>query len=141
MSYDIELIDPLTGVVLELDAPHHMRGGTYAIGGTTKAHLNCTYNYYPQFRRVLDSLVEPRPRAPDWMRETDGPEADVREGDDHAAPGGEPQAQIFRHDANLHIGNARQALKRHRDLAGTGCAIHARHRPEVSLVRRAAGHV
>ena len=78
MSYDIELIDPLTGVVLELDAPHHMRGGTYAIGGTTKAHLNCTYNYYPQFSRVLDALAEPRPRSPDWMREEDGPVTGVR---------------------------------------------------------------
>ena len=45
MSYDISLCDPVTGDVLELDAPHHMRGGTYAVGGTTRAHLNVTYNY------------------------------------------------------------------------------------------------
>lgn len=37
MSYDISLRDPVTGQTLQLDAPHHMRGGTYAIGGTTDA--------------------------------------------------------------------------------------------------------
>lgn len=45
MSYDIDLTDPVTGDVLKLDAPHHMRGGTYAIGGTPEASLNITYNY------------------------------------------------------------------------------------------------
>lgn len=53
MSYDIELCDPVTGEVLQLDAPHHMRGGTYAVGGTTDAHLNVTYNYGPHFYRVI----------------------------------------------------------------------------------------
>jgi hypothetical protein len=45
MSYDIELRDAVTGEVLELDSAHHMRGGTYAIGGTAAAELNITYNY------------------------------------------------------------------------------------------------
>lgn len=45
MSYDIELIDPVTKEILELGVPHHMRGGTYAVGGTTEASLNITYNY------------------------------------------------------------------------------------------------
>ena len=45
MSYDLELRDPITGTVLELDAPHQMRGGTYCISGTTWATLNVTYNY------------------------------------------------------------------------------------------------
>lgn len=53
MSYDIELIDPVTKEPVELGAPHHMRGGTYAIGGTTRAHLNVTYNYSAIFCRVL----------------------------------------------------------------------------------------
>lgn len=53
MSYDIELIDPVTKEPVELDAPHHMRGGTYAMGGTTRAHLNVTYNYGAIFHRVL----------------------------------------------------------------------------------------
>ena len=42
MSYDISLADPVTGETLELDAPHHMRGGTYEVGGSTRAHLNVT---------------------------------------------------------------------------------------------------
>ena len=53
MSYDIELTDPVTGATLELDAPHHMRGGTYQVGGCTEAHLNVTYNYASHFRRAF----------------------------------------------------------------------------------------
>lgn len=45
MSYDIDLIDPVTQEVIEFDEPHQMKGGTYAVGGTTKATLNITYNY------------------------------------------------------------------------------------------------
>lgn len=45
MSYDIELCDPVTREVIELDEPHQMRGGTYCVGGTTELHLNITYNY------------------------------------------------------------------------------------------------
>lgn len=45
MSYDIYLRDPATGHAVEFDQPHQMRGGTYAVGGTRKAHLNVTYNY------------------------------------------------------------------------------------------------
>lgn len=45
MSYDIHLNDPVTKKTLELDEPHFMRGGTYAIGGTKKLCLNITYNY------------------------------------------------------------------------------------------------
>lgn len=53
MSYDIQLEDPITKQVLELEEPHHMRGGTYAVGGTTEAHLNVTYNYGQHYYRVL----------------------------------------------------------------------------------------
>lgn len=45
MSYDIELCDPVTKEVIELDIPHQMSGGTYAVGGTTELWLNITYNY------------------------------------------------------------------------------------------------
>ncbi len=55
MSYDIELVDPVTRQALELDEPHHMRGGTYQVGGSTRLHLNVTYNYVHHFRRVLGS--------------------------------------------------------------------------------------
>ena len=53
MSYDIELADPVTGETCELSAPHHMRGGTYQMGGCSMAELNVTYNYGPIFFRVL----------------------------------------------------------------------------------------
>lgn len=69
MSYDIYLVDQITGEPLELDAPHHMRGGTYAIGGTTKAHLNVTYNYAGIFARTFERLEKPHPKAPKWMFE------------------------------------------------------------------------
>ena len=53
MSYDIELQDPITKKPLKLDVPHQMKGGSYAIYGTTNAELNITYNYVHHFRRVL----------------------------------------------------------------------------------------
>lgn len=52
MSYDISLCDAITGEVLQLDQPHHMRGGTYAIGGTRDASLNVTYNYYKHYQSI-----------------------------------------------------------------------------------------
>ena len=51
MSYDIRLEDPVTHEVIELDQPHFIRGGTYAIGGTTELWLNVTYNYGKFYRR------------------------------------------------------------------------------------------
>lgn len=54
MSYDISLNDPATGEALELDAPHHMRGGTYAVGGTNEAYLNVTWNYARHYYRVFE---------------------------------------------------------------------------------------
>lgn len=53
MSYDIALRCPVTGETLEADAPHHLQGGTYAVGGMTKLELNVTYNYATIFGRVL----------------------------------------------------------------------------------------
>lgn len=59
MSYDIELRDAVTGETLQLDSPHQMKGGTYAMGGTTDASLNVTYNYSQHYRRVFgDESVE-----------------------------------------------------------------------------------
>lgn len=49
MSYDISLRDPVTKETIEFDSPHHMRGGTYALGGTAMAWLNVTYNYAPWY--------------------------------------------------------------------------------------------
>jgi len=66
MSYDLELIDPVTATVLELDAPHQMQGGTYQLGGTTKAWLNVTYNYAKHYHRVFSD------RHSDHREATDG---------------------------------------------------------------------
>ncbi len=70
MSYDISLIDPVTKDVIELDAPHHMRGGTYAVGGTTRAHLNVTWNYWDHLVRVFPDVTFTRPLAPEWMHDS-----------------------------------------------------------------------
>lgn len=53
MSYDIYLRDGVTRECLLLEAPHHMRGGTYMVGGTLRAHLNVTYNYSRHLYRVF----------------------------------------------------------------------------------------
>ena len=53
MSYDIYLKDPNTGETIELKEPVDLRGGTFAVGGTTEAWLNVTYNYSKHFRRVF----------------------------------------------------------------------------------------
>ena len=57
MSYDIELVDPITRETLTLPRPHHMRGGTYAVGGSYEASLNVTYNYASHFHRVIDGGI------------------------------------------------------------------------------------
>ena len=51
MSYDIRLCDPVTGDVINLDLPHLMRVGTYAMAGTTELWLNVTYNYSKHYYR------------------------------------------------------------------------------------------
>jgi hypothetical protein len=53
MSYDIELLDPVSKKRIEFDRPHQMKGGTYACGGTRQAWLNVTYNYSKHFYKVL----------------------------------------------------------------------------------------
>ena len=53
MSYDIDLVDPVTNEVLTLDGVHQMKGGTYRIGGTDEATLNVTYNYGKHYYRVF----------------------------------------------------------------------------------------
>lgn len=53
MSYDIDLTHPVTGAVLQLDQPHQMKGGTYALGGTPEASLNVTWNYSEHYRMAF----------------------------------------------------------------------------------------
>jgi|SRR6185295_17159647 len=53
MSYDLYLKDKDTGETIHLENEHHLGGGTQAIGGTTEAWLNITYNYSGIFTKVL----------------------------------------------------------------------------------------
>ena len=54
MSYDIHLKDPATGEVIEFDEKHSITGGTYAIGGTSEAWLNITWNYSKFYYENID---------------------------------------------------------------------------------------
>jgi hypothetical protein len=69
MSFDVELCDPVTGEVLHTDQPHHMRGGTYQMGGSTELRLNITYNYAKHLFRVLPIVVEEKNKG---LRGLDG---------------------------------------------------------------------
>ena len=53
MSYDIDLLDPVTKEIIQFENPHQIRGGTYAINGTTEASFNITYNYSSVFYRTM----------------------------------------------------------------------------------------
>ena len=53
MSYDISLCNPVDGEVIQFETPHMIHGGIYALGGTTEAWLNATYNYSKHFYRVF----------------------------------------------------------------------------------------
>lgn len=55
MSYDVELLDPVTKTRIEFDAKHEIRGGTYLMGGCSEAWLNVTYNYASHFYRLIDA--------------------------------------------------------------------------------------
>ena len=92
MSYDVYFCDPVSKKVIELDEPHFMRGGTYAIGGTEELTLNITYNYsenyskhnfsikdldgktaldvLPELERVISELGDEV--DPDYWKPTDG---------------------------------------------------------------------
>ena len=54
MSYDISLKDPVTKQTIELNEPHFMQGGTYAMGGTKELWLNITYNYSHYYYEATD---------------------------------------------------------------------------------------
>jgi len=50
MSYDISLTNPVTGEVLIVETPHHIRGGTYCVGGDDRLTTSITYNYAKHFQ-------------------------------------------------------------------------------------------
>lgn len=51
MSWDVELVDPVSKETLECDALHFIQGGNYVMGGTKDMWLNITYNYGKIYRR------------------------------------------------------------------------------------------
>lgn len=53
MSYDCNLVDPVTKEVLKTSSKHEIIGGTYCVGGTTDLWLNVTFDYAEHFRRVM----------------------------------------------------------------------------------------
>lgn len=59
MSYDINLIDPITKEVIEINDAHFLRGGTYQMGGSKELTLNITYNYSKIFHRVIQPKNTP----------------------------------------------------------------------------------
>ena len=54
MSYDIRLVDPVTKEPLHTKVNHDMRGGMYALGGTTELWLNITWNYAHYYYESTD---------------------------------------------------------------------------------------
>lgn len=44
MSYSIYVVDENNETIM-LEKPHQLTGGTFAVGGTTEAYFNITYNY------------------------------------------------------------------------------------------------
>ena len=58
MSYDIDLVDPVTKEVLHVENVHQIRGGTYCMGGTTALSLNVTYNYAKHFYPVFEEFED-----------------------------------------------------------------------------------
>ena len=50
MSYDISIVDKKTKEQIEVEFPHDLKGGTYAIGGTRELWLNITWNYGDWYR-------------------------------------------------------------------------------------------
>lgn len=45
MSYDVYLVDAVTGSTLELPEVHNIAGGIRLLNGTSECWLNVTYNY------------------------------------------------------------------------------------------------
>lgn len=53
MSYDINLLDPISKEIIEINDAHFLRGGIYKMGGSKELTLNITYNYSEILHRVI----------------------------------------------------------------------------------------
>jgi len=57
MSYDIELVHPVTKEVLVLEKPHFIQGGLYMQGGCNRCWLNVTYNYSKHYKSIGENGI------------------------------------------------------------------------------------
>lgn len=64
--------DPATKEPIILDAPHQIRGGTYAENGTDEAWLSVTFNYARWYRRDGVFTGHKSPHGFDGIRSIDG---------------------------------------------------------------------
>lgn len=54
MSYDVYMRDPVKrDDVIQFNEPHQIKGGTFAVDGTTEAWLNITYNYADHLYKTM----------------------------------------------------------------------------------------
>ena len=53
MSYDIEIV--FDGEHLDSPIVHHVKGGTYALGGSKSLETNITFNYSQHFQKVFQN--------------------------------------------------------------------------------------
>ena len=67
MSYDLGLTYPKSGEFIELDEPHHLKGGRPCLGGCPTAEYNITSNYTEHFCRVFFDRVSNHPMAKDGV--------------------------------------------------------------------------
>lgn len=75
MSYSVEIADPKTKCTIEIDHKHHIKGGTYCLGGTNRLELDITYNYSAFYQRpeVLGaSEQEKKEHDEEWISEHTG---------------------------------------------------------------------
>lgn len=62
MSYDINLLDPITKEIIEINDAHFLQGGTYQMGGSKELTLNITYNY----SKILHRVIQPKNTPSDY---------------------------------------------------------------------------
>ena len=56
MSWDVDIQNHKDETVI-LTETHHIRGGTYPVGGTTEASLNITYNYSKYYAEFFEDSL------------------------------------------------------------------------------------
>jgi len=58
VSYNVELQDPVTRNVLEVEKPHYMKGDKYDPEGSTRLELGVTWNYSGHICRVFGTVMQ-----------------------------------------------------------------------------------